>query len=350
MTNKTRKQELILPPPELIAAETANDSAPATSEPEVPEIHISPRSVKRSVEAHHESGMRHLNAATFHIYLAGITLVAARQGMSRKAWGRLLRSTFGDGKSTVSIRMCQRYMEVAEKIAIIAERRGITISTTRVSLNEAARILDGLSLRAALQLTSTEHDVNVTDLENEQVPENEEVETLPPEPSPNDWLTPQWLTAPLLKFWQGIDLDPCCENLEQPNIPASVCYSCLENGLAPDLPWRGNTFINPGQAGDLRPWVERADREFRAARIREAVLLLPAVTDANWADLIQPYPRAFLHERLSVMFVGTSKTVAPLTHPAMLIFLGSTERLTDFAEHFGVLADIYQPFSFPTSR
>ena len=38
-------------------------------------------------------------------------------------------------------------------------------------------------------------------------------------------------------------------------------------------------------------------------------LLLPAATDANWADLVQPYPHAFLHARPLVTIFSTVVTL-----------------------------------------
>lgn len=334
-------------PAELLAPNPASDSVPATVEPLVPEIHLSPRSLKRTVESHHAAYLRHLGASLLHSYAAGVVLNTAKSRMSRGEWLKFLSANFEDGKSTVSIRTCHRYMRLAKHIAIIAQRRGVEINSTCVSNSDAEQILDGLSLNAALRLTHVTHEIQVDDPENITASEihNLEDETQP-EPSPNDWLTPSWLISALHKFWTCVDLDPCCENVEQPNIPAIARYSSLENGLSPDRPWNGNVFINPGQAGDLRPWVARAGIEFQAAHIREAVLLLPAVTDANWADLIQPYPRAFLHARPQVTFASAPEMQVALDHPAMLIFLGPADRLAEFAEVFGVLADIYQPFVF----
>lgn len=305
--------------------------------------------LKRTVELHQAAANRHLGAAVMHWFLEGDALNRAKERMGRSQWLQFLRGAFGEGKSPVSIRSCQRYMRLAKHISVIAARRGITINATRVSPSEAEHILDGLSLRAALQLTSTHHDVNVEDLEDEL--ENDESPDDRPreESSPDEWLTPESLIGPILTLWPHIDLDPCSEGGQQPNIPARLHYTREDNGLSPNLPWRGTAFINPGQAGDLRPWVARSVVEFQAGHVREAILLLPAATDAHWADLIQPFPRAFLHSRPNVPLAHEPEMQIVLPQPAMLIFLGDSERLNDFAEHFGVCADVFQAYSYPNS-
>ena len=338
-------------PAELLAPSTASESVPATVEPVVPEIHLSPRSLKRTVESHHAAYLRHLGASLLHSYAAGVVLNTAKSRMSRGEWLKFLSANFEDGKSTVSIRTCHRYMRLAKHIAIIAQRRGVEINSTCVSKSAAEQILNGLSLNAALRLTHAAHAIQVDDPENITASGIQDLEDeKQPEPSPNDWLTPPWLNAALLKFWDEINLDPCCENTELSNIHAITRYSSLEDGLSTDLPWNGNVFINPGQEGDLQPWVERAVSEFQCGHIREAILLLPAVTDANWTDLLQPYPRAFLHARLHVAFVSAPELQVPLRHPAMLIFLGSADRLSNFADQFGVFADVFESYSFPNSN
>ncbi len=338
------QQELILPSTGVcltLVDETAEIASPdlvmeASNEP------VSPKMIKKFVEQHHTAGMRLLCGATIHFYQAGEVLLALQNRLPPNEWLKFLRSNFANGKSPVSIRTCQRYMQITRWIANIAFNRGITIDATRVSHPEAQRILDGLSLRAALRLTSILEEQH--DSKNEGA-EHQSTNASPlADPSPNDWLTPEPLIEGLLAFWKRIDLDPCAATNPSFHLPAKVQFALEDDGLASDNTWRGNAFINPGQIGDLRPWVERAVAEFHRGQIREAILLLPAVTDANWADLIQPHPRAFLHARPLVICPQLPEMPLALPHPAMLVFLGPADRLAKFAEVFGGLAGIYQPF------
>lgn len=156
------------------------------------------------------------------------------------------------------------------------------------------------------------------------------------------WLTPPVLLDPVHHLLRKIDTDPCSEASERKNVPADKHFTAHEDGLAPENAWSGRVFINRGQA-DATPWIQRAKAEFKSKAIEEAILLLPAETDAPWASLISELPRAFIRER---PLVATQLEVQPdcrLRHPLMLVHVAKPNRVSEFTNAFSGIADVFVP-------
>jgi hypothetical protein len=147
------------------------------------------------------------------------------------------------------------------------------------------------------------------------------------------WLTPAALLDPILQVLRTIDTDPCSEASERKNVPAEKHFTAYEDGLAPKNAWSGRVFINRGQV-DATPWIERAKAEFKNRAIEEAILLLPAETDAPWASLISELPRAFIRERPLVAAQSEELSLCRLRHPLMLVHVAKPNRVTEFANAF----------------
>lgn len=85
---------------------------------------------------------------------------------------------------------------------------------------------------------------------------------LPPEPETktgtDENYTPNTAEQPIidlvLKVFNGkIDLDPCSNDLDSPNVPAEIHYTKEIDGLG--VMWWGNVFLNPPYSNPL-PFLE----------------------------------------------------------------------------------------------
>ena len=61
-----------------------------------------------------------------------------------------------------------------------------------------------------------------------------------------EWYTPNHIIERVLGMFEGIDLDPCSNSHEVPNVPAQAHYTQADDGLA--QPWHGYVYMNPPMA------------------------------------------------------------------------------------------------------
>jgi hypothetical protein len=80
-----------------------------------------------------------------------------------------------------------------------------------------------------------------------------------------------------------IDLDPCSSPPPY-TVPATLHISRAENGLTQR--WMGKIFMNPPYGRELPAWADKLAHEVREKRVKEAITLTPASTDAAWFDLL----------------------------------------------------------------
>ena len=83
------------------------------------------------------------------------------------------------------------------------------------------------------------------------------------------WNTPIEFVGDVVKFLGAIDLDPCCNDVNNPNVPALNYYTEETNGLAHD--WHGKVFmIHP--YSDSNSWVPYAASQYRSGNVKEMIL------------------------------------------------------------------------------
>lgn len=151
--------------------------------------------------------------------------------------------------------------------------------------------------------------------------------------------TPEWLTPPavierVVCCLGAIDLDPCSNAHEAPNVPAARHYTQRDDGLR--QPWRGRVFRSPPYGREVSRWVQKLCQEYEAGRVTAAVALLPARTDTAWFRLLGAYPVCFLAGRLK--FSDSPKS-APF--PSTLVYLGNEPDA--FTRAAGDLGDLRGP-------
>lgn len=147
-----------------------------------------------------------------------------------------------------------------------------------------------------------------------------------------EWLTPQDIIDRVVCLFGTIDLDPCSNDSELPNVPARRHFTREHDGLS--HPWHGRVYMNPPYGRQISEWVSHLVREYRAGRVTEAIALVPARTDTAWFREFKEFPRCFIHGRLRF---SAHENRAPF--PSMVVYLGENTRR--FAHVFGDIGDSY---------
>jgi hypothetical protein len=146
------------------------------------------------------------------------------------------------------------------------------------------------------------------------------------------WNTPPEIVDRVVNTLGGIDLDPCSNSAESPNVPAANHFTADDDGLAKR--WAGKVYMNPPYGREIVPWVEKLVEQYRGGEISEAIALVPARTDTEWCRMLREFPRCFISGRLN--FSGHENS-APF--PSMLVYLGND--VTKFAAAFADIGDTY---------
>ncbi len=148
-----------------------------------------------------------------------------------------------------------------------------------------------------------------------------------------DYWTPPHIVQRAAHLLGAIDLDPCADPAA-PVTSASVRrYHLGDDGLT--RRWHGRVFLNPPYGTEAEAWVDHLLAERAAGRVREAVVLLAARTDAAWFRKLRHFPRCFVTGRLTF---GNSLSAAPF--PSVIVYLGNN--LDGFTAAFGDLGDVYR--------
>jgi len=148
----------------------------------------------------------------------------------------------------------------------------------------------------------------------------------------SEWFTPPLIIERVLKVMGEVDLDPCSNSHETPNVPAAKHFTKEDNGLSQT--WHGRVYMNPPYGREIANWVNYLCKEYEQGDVSEAIALLPARTDTEWFRRLRQYPRCFIWGRLR--FSG-NETGAPF--PSMAVYLGGN--ISRFKEAFGSIGDIY---------
>jgi len=145
--------------------------------------------------------------------------------------------------------------------------------------------------------------------------------------------TPQIIIEAVLACLGQIDLDPCSNSHDDPNVPAVQHFIQEDDGLV--KMWHGKVYMNPPYGREIDKWVEKLCTEHEAGRTVEAIALVPSRTDTQWWRRLRDYPVCFIEGRLSF---GDSGNSAPF--PSAVFYLG--EELGNFYQAFYGLGDCWQ--------
>ena len=148
------------------------------------------------------------------------------------------------------------------------------------------------------------------------------------------WNTPVEFVGDVVKFFDGqIDTDPCCNDINNPNVPAKTLYTEETNGLA--HPWMGKVFMNHPYS-DSKTWVPYASLQYESGNATEMILLIKLDVSTKWWQSIAKYPWIAVNKRLKF---GDGKGAAPFQ--SAVIYLGTD--LDRFKDVFGKYGHMYVP-------
>ena len=145
------------------------------------------------------------------------------------------------------------------------------------------------------------------------------------------WNTPIEFVGDVVKFFGTIDLDPCCNDVNNPNVPALNYYTEETNGLAHD--WHGKVFMNHPYS-DSKTWIHYDASQYRSGNVEEMILLIKLDVSTKWWQSISEYPWIAVNTRLRF---GSAKSAAPFQ--SAIIYLGNN--LSKFSEVFGKYGTLY---------
>lgn len=160
--------------------------------------------------------------------------------------------------------------------------------------------------------------------------------------------TPDLVIQLVIGVMGTIDLDPCSNSHDAPNVPASQHYTKSDDGLA--YPWGGRMWMNPPYS-NTAVWVDKLIAEYEQGGVIEAIALVKSSTDTRWYQKLDDYPCCHWNGRLKFKNPGNKNNTAPFA--STLFYLGSNfDRFREVFSPYGrvkpggkILADLYRTSS-----
>ena len=150
-----------------------------------------------------------------------------------------------------------------------------------------------------------------------------------------EWYTPPEIIAPVVEFFDEIDLDPCSNSRTHPNVPAREVFTKEDDGLRQE--WHGRVFLNPPyKRAIIDLWIEKLLIEYNARRIEQAIALVPARTETDWFSGLYQFPLLFISYRLH--FTNPDGRTSGAPFPSVLALIGTD--IDAFKRCFGHLGPI----------
>ena len=111
------------------------------------------------------------------------------------------------------------------------------------------------------------------------------------------WNTPPEFVGDVLEFFDNkLDLDPCCNDIENPNVPAEKLFDEKINGLAQD--WVAESVFMNHPYSNSKEWIPYAVSQYKLGHAKELVLLIKMDVSTKWWRSISTYPFLAINKRL----------------------------------------------------
>lgn len=145
--------------------------------------------------------------------------------------------------------------------------------------------------------------------------------------------TPKGIIEAAIAVLGAIDLDPCSNSKDTPNVPALEHFTAADDGLS--MPWYGRVYMNPPYGRVISGWTEKLAAEYEAGNVTEGIALVPGRIDTQWwQSLGERYAACFYTGRLT--FIGNND---PAPFPSTIFYLG--ENIAKFYEVFSAIGQIW---------
>ena len=149
------------------------------------------------------------------------------------------------------------------------------------------------------------------------------------------WNTPPEFVGDVLEFFDNkLDLDPCCNDIENPNVPARILYDEKANGLTHN--WVAESVFMNHPYSNSKEWIPYAVSQYESGNAKELILLIKMDVSTKWWRSISTYPFLAVNKRLKF---GDGKGAAPFQ--SAIVYLG--DRLGKFNRVFGKYGTLYMP-------
>ena len=148
------------------------------------------------------------------------------------------------------------------------------------------------------------------------------------------WNTPPEFVGDVLKYFGTLDLDPCCNDEDNPNVPARKVYTEKTNGLAHE--WIADSVFMNHPYSNSKEWVPYAVSQYELGHAKEMILLIKLDVSTRWWRSVSQYSWIAINKRLKF---GDGKGAAPFQ--SAIIYLG--KNLDRFNEVFGKYGTLYVP-------
>lgn len=146
--------------------------------------------------------------------------------------------------------------------------------------------------------------------------------------------TPKEIIDAAIEVMGAIDLDPCSNSKDAPNVPALDHYTAADDGLS--MPWFGRVYMNPPYGRVIGGWTEKLAAEYEAGNVTEAIALVPGRIDTQWWQALgENYHACFVTGRLT--FIGNDD---PAPFPSTVFYFG--ENVAKFFEVFSAIGQIWK--------
>ena len=149
------------------------------------------------------------------------------------------------------------------------------------------------------------------------------------------WNTPLEFVGDVLDFFNNkLDLDPCCNDIENPNVSAKKLFDEKINGLTQD--WIADSVFMNHPYSNSKEWIPYAVSQYELGHSKEMVLLIKMDVSTKWWKSISTYPFLAINKRLKF---GNGKGAAPFQ--SAIVYLGN--RFDKFRTVFGKYGTLYMP-------
>ena len=148
------------------------------------------------------------------------------------------------------------------------------------------------------------------------------------------WNTPPEFVGDVIKYFGTLDLDPCCNDENNPNVPAKKVYTEKTNGLAHE--WIADSVFMNHPYSNSKEWVPYAVSQYELGNSKEMILLIKLDVSTKWWKSVSQYSWIAINKRLKF---GDGKGAAPFQ--SAIIYLG--ENLDEFNKVFGKYGTLYVP-------
>jgi len=147
------------------------------------------------------------------------------------------------------------------------------------------------------------------------------------------WNTPSEIVLKVVEYFGGpVELDPCSNDAQYPNVPCIRCFTEDDDGLAHQ--WNANSVFVNHPYSDSKTWIPYARRMFDEGNVQEMILLIKLDVSTKWYRSIADRPWIAINRRLRFC---DATAAAPFQ--SALFYLGP-----DPGRFFQVFAEFGQPY------